>query len=129
MSEFIICGDINISYINESSQRKQVNFLPKTYNLSYTVNFARGVQNSSSRAIEIIFIDSASLSSSCTSPIVNGLSDNDAQFLTANISSEVNSAPLKQKTRKMNNETIAPFQHLLENEIWEPVFKNKDTNY
>jgi hypothetical protein len=31
--EFIICGDIN--YLNESSQKKQVNSLLETYNLSH----------------------------------------------------------------------------------------------
>jgi hypothetical protein len=38
-SEFISCGDININYLNESSQKKQVNSLLGTYNLLHTVNF------------------------------------------------------------------------------------------
>jgi hypothetical protein len=41
---------------------------------------------------------------------------------------KVNLIALKQRTRKINNEIIAQFQYLLENETWEPVFKNKDTN-
>jgi hypothetical protein len=61
------------------------------------MNFVTRVQNYSSTAIDNIFIDSAKLSSSCTSPIVNSLSDHDAQFLIVNnIISEVNSTPLKQ---------------------------------
>jgi hypothetical protein len=48
------------------------------------VNFAPGVQNSSSTVIDNIFIDSARLSPSCTSPTVTGISDHDAQFLTVN---------------------------------------------
>jgi hypothetical protein len=47
----------------------------------------------------------------------------------SNITTEVNLTPLKQRTRKINNETIAYFLHLLESETWEPVFENKDTNY
>jgi hypothetical protein len=35
---------------------------------------------------------------------------------------------LKWRTRKINNETIGQFQHLLD-EAWEPVFENRDTNY
>jgi hypothetical protein len=35
---------------------------------------------------------------------------------------------LKHRTRKINNETIAQFKHLLENEMWE-CLKKKDTNY
>jgi ABC-type uncharacterized transport system ATPase subunit len=95
----------------------------------HTVNFATRVKNSSSTAMDNI-LDSARLSSSCTSPMVNGLSHHDAQFLTVNIIiSEVCSTPLKQKTRKINHETTAHFQHLLENETWEPVFRNKGANY
>jgi hypothetical protein len=70
------------------------------------------------------------LSSSCTPPTVNSLSDPDTQFLTVNnITIKVNLMPLKQRTRKINNVTIVQFQHLLQNERWELVFKNKDTNY
>jgi hypothetical protein len=86
------------------------------------VNFVTRIQNSSSTAIDNIFIDSARLSSSCISPIVNGLSDHDAQLLMVNnIIAEVNSTPLKQRIRKINSETIAQFQYLLRNEMWEPV--------
>jgi hypothetical protein len=61
---------------------------------------------------------------------VNGLSDHDAQFLTiSNIATEVNLTPLKQRTRKINNKTTARFLRLLENEMWEPVFENRDTIY
>jgi hypothetical protein len=55
-----------------------------------------------------IFIDSARLSSSYTPPIVNGLLDHDAQFLTiSNIAEEVNLAPSKWRTRIINDETTA----------------------
>jgi hypothetical protein len=94
------------------------------------VNFATRIQNTWCTVIDNIFIDSARLSSSCTSPIVNGLSDHNAQLLTVNnITTKVNVMPLKQRTRKLINETIAQFQHQLKNEMWEHVFKNKDTNY
>jgi hypothetical protein len=115
--------------LNEILPEKQANPLQGTYNLSHTVNFATRVRISSSTAIDNIFLDSARLISSCTS-IVNGISGHDAQFLIVNnIIFEVNSTPLKQKIRKINNETIARVQHLVNNEIWKNVFKNKDTNY
>jgi hypothetical protein len=73
------------------------------------MNFATGVQNSSSTAIGNIFIDIMRLSSSCTSSTVNGISDCDAQFLTINnLTTKVKFTPLKQRTRKIN-ETIAQF--------------------
>jgi hypothetical protein len=91
---------------------------------------ATRIQNSSSTAIDNIFIDSTRLSFSCKSSVVSGFSDHDVQFLIVNnITIKVSLISLKEKTRKINNETIAQFRHLLENETWEPVFKNKDTNY
>jgi exonuclease III len=98
--EFIICGDININYLNENNEKKEVNYLLKTYSLSHTVNFATRIQNYSSTVIDNIFKDSIRLSSSCTSPIVNGLSDHDAQFLTINnitIKSEFNTSETENK--------------------------------
>jgi hypothetical protein len=38
-----------------------------------------------------------------------------------------NLKPLKQKTRKLNNEPLTQFQLMLESETWEHVFKDKDT--
>jgi exonuclease III len=80
-SELIICGDINIDYLNESNQKK-TNSLLTTYKLTHTVNFATRIQNNSSTAIGNIFVDSIRLNSSSVSPIINGLSDHDAQRLT-----------------------------------------------
>jgi hypothetical protein len=40
-----------------------------------------------------------------------------------NIAAAGNLIPLKQRTRKVNNETIMQFQHLLKSETWESVFK------
>jgi exonuclease III len=57
-SKFIICGDINIDYLNESNQKKEINSLLTTYNLTHTVNFATRIQNNSSTATDNIFVDS-----------------------------------------------------------------------
>jgi hypothetical protein len=41
-----------------------------------------------------------------------------------------NIIPLKQRVRKINNETIVQFQLLLKSETWETVYKDNDTtNY
>jgi exonuclease III len=98
-SHFVICGDKNIDYLNDSNWKKQLNSLLTTYNLSHTVNVATRTQNDSSTAINNIFVDSTRLSSSSTCPITNGLSDNDAQFLTLhNTVPATNIVSLKQRT-------------------------------
>jgi hypothetical protein len=79
--EFLICGDTNIDYLNESNRKN--NSLLTTYNF-HTVNFATRIQNYSNTATDNIFMDSIRFSSSSTSPIVNGLSDHNAQYLMIN---------------------------------------------
>ncbi|PNF23822.1 hypothetical protein B7P43_G15913 [Cryptotermes secundus] len=128
-SEFLICGDINIDYLSDSNRKKQLNSLLKTYNLVHTVNFATRIQKDSSSAIDNIFVDITRFSSSSTVPIINGLSDHDAQYLMMNnIALAGNSIYQKQKIRKINSETIMQFQHLLKSETWECVYKENDTN-
>jgi hypothetical protein len=68
------------------------------------------IQNDSSTTNDKIFVGIIRLSSSFTSSIINSLSDHDAQFLTINnIVAAINIVPLKQKTRKVNNETVMQF--------------------
>jgi hypothetical protein len=87
-----------------------------TYNLSHTVDFATRKQNKSSTAIDNIFVNNSRLKSSYTSPLINGLSDHDAQFLTTNnMSAATNKIPLKEK-RLINIYTLTNFQTLLKQE-------------
>jgi hypothetical protein len=54
----------------------------KKKNLSHTVNFATRTQNGSGTANDNIFVVNSKLKSFSTSPLINGLSSHDAQFLT-----------------------------------------------
>lgn len=101
-SEFIIRGNINTDYLNENKSKQTERERERWTH-----------QNDSSTAIDIILVDTTRLSSSSTSPIVNGLTD--AWFLTNNIVTEPTLISLKQRTRKINNETTAKFKILLEN--------------
>jgi hypothetical protein len=97
--------------------------------LIHTVNFATRIQNDSRSATDNIFVDSITFSSTSTSPIINGLTDHDAQYLMINnIAATTNLIPLKQRKRKVNNDTIMEFQLLLKSETWESVYKDNDTN-
>jgi hypothetical protein len=93
--------------------------------LSHTVHFASGIQNDSSTAVNNIFVDITGLSLSFICPIINALSDHDAQFLTVNnIVPAINIVPLKQR----NNERSMQFQFQLANETWESVCIDNGTN-
>ena len=57
MQHFIICGDININYLNESVNKSQLDNLLLSYNLTSIISFLTSVQNTSATAIDNIFID------------------------------------------------------------------------
>jgi ribosomal protein L33 len=83
-----------------------------------------------STTIDNTFVDKSRINLSSISPIINGLSDHDAQILTVkNIYATLNKFPLKQRTRLTDNETIMNFQTLLKNETWESVYIDTDPNH
>jgi hypothetical protein len=105
MLHFIICGDININYLNESKNKNQLDNLLLSYNLTNIINFPTRVQNTSATAIYNIFIDISQFESYMVTPIINGVSDHDARLLI--ISTDYSHVPMhKFKTvRKINKYT------------------------
>jgi exonuclease III len=53
--DLIICGDLNINSLEESSRLKKLNTLLKTYNLLNTVTFPTRIGITASTAIDIFF--------------------------------------------------------------------------
>jgi hypothetical protein len=87
------------------------------------------MQSKSCTAIDSIFVNNSRLHSSYTSPLINGLPDHDAQFLTINyIYAARNNIPSKQRTRLINSDTLTNFQTLLKEETWESVYQSQDAN-
>jgi len=60
-TEFIICGDININYLETSNKKKQLDYVLGTYNLISTVYFPTRTANSSATLIDNIFINNSRL--------------------------------------------------------------------
>jgi hypothetical protein len=75
--EFIICGDININFLVESGRKHQLEAVLKTYNLMSIVNFPSCIHHNSSSAIDSTMVGNYSIN-----PVINGLSDHDAQVVT-----------------------------------------------
>jgi exonuclease III len=70
---FVICGDINIKYLENCKKRQQLDALLQTYNLTGTVSFPTRRTHASSSAIDNIFVTRSKNYS--ISPHINGLSD------------------------------------------------------
>jgi hypothetical protein len=54
--EFIICGDVNINYLENCDRRQQLDAFLSTYNLMGTVNFRTGIVKDSRKAVDNIYI-------------------------------------------------------------------------
>jgi hypothetical protein len=81
------------------------------------VNFPTRIQNYSSTAIDNVFIDSSRKHHISIEPVINGLSDHDAQLLVIkNIESFSNYHNYRKRTRLINNDTIKEFITHLSNE-------------
>jgi hypothetical protein len=78
-AEFIIYGDVNINYLENSDRRQQLDALLNTYNLIGTVNFPARIVNNSRTAIDNIYVNKTRNYS--INPLINGLSDHDAQMM------------------------------------------------
>ena len=80
----IICGDVNINYLLENREKSQLNTILQLYNLSSIINFPTRIALNSSTAIDNFFIDISIIGKYELYPLINGLSDHDAQVLVIN---------------------------------------------
>jgi endonuclease/exonuclease/phosphatase family metal-dependent hydrolase len=83
-SNLIICGDVNVNYLRESHRKSQLNTLLNSYNLSSIVQFLNKTYKNSISAIDNIFTDTTKIDTYEVTPVINGFSDHDAQFLKIN---------------------------------------------
>ena len=112
----------------ESERKNQLDNLLLSYNLTSIIKFPTRLQNTSTTAIDNMFLDKSQFENYTVIPITNGLSDHDAQLLKIN--TKTSHRPMsKQKTvRKFNNYTITDFINKLSEESWDGVFNSEDIN-
>ena len=127
-TQLIICGDFNINYLVENNKETLLDSLLACHNLTNTVHFPTRIQNNSATAIDNIFIDTSKYNNYVILPIINGLSDHDAQMITINdIHLKVmNNSP--RLIRRFNELGISDFRIRLSLETWDNVFDNTDLN-
>ena len=126
-NEIILCVDFNINYLNDGSRKGLFDSLWASFNLFSTVNFPTRISNNSSTLIDNIFINTHR-HEFCVHPLINGLSDHDAQIIS--LSNILISAPrhVFSFARKINNYSISQFTYLLSHENWEDVFLEANVN-
>jgi hypothetical protein len=99
-----------------------------SYNLTCPVYFPTRTHNNSATATDNIFINISKFSDYIILPIVNGLSDHDAQLIMIN---DIHIKTLNNTPRLIRNidkHGIFDFKIKLSLERWDDVFENNDVN-
>jgi hypothetical protein len=125
-TKFIICGDINVDYLHNHSRKQQLDMLLANYNLTSIVNFPTRTIYGSSTAINNFFIDISQNYS--IKPLVNGMSDHDAQLLVMENVIKPTQELTTSYIRNFNSHTIQEFLLRLSMESWEDVFAGNNIN-
>jgi len=124
--EFVICGDININYLENCKKRQQLDALLQTYNLIGTVSFPTHKSKASTTAVDNIF--TTRTKNYILNPHINGLSDHKAQIIMIEnivLTKQINNITIK---RDINDRSVLEFQLLLSHENWEEIFMEDDAN-
>jgi cobalamin biosynthesis Co2+ chelatase CbiK len=96
-------------------KKKKLPSLWTTYNLSHTLNIATRIEKDSRTATNNIFVANCTLKLPSTSPIINCLSNHDAQIITIkNIYATINNHEISDMTKQK--------------ETWESVYNDKYPN-
>ena len=77
----IICDDVNINYLMDINKKSQLDAVLHSYNLTGIVEFPTRFGLNSQTAIDNVFIDISTIGNYELYPLINGLSDHDAQML------------------------------------------------
>jgi hypothetical protein len=82
--EFIICGGLNLEFSKDSKFKLLLSRLLQSYNLFHSVDFPPRFSKTTCFTIDNIFIDNFRVNLFKVSPIINGLSDHNTQYLNSN---------------------------------------------
>ena len=126
-TEFVICGDININYLENCKKRQQLDALLRTYNQTGTVSFPTCKTNASVTATDNIFVTRTKNYS--IYPHINGLSDHEAQLIVITEDTVLTKQRNNGSTlRGINDQNVREFYLLLSYENWEEIFTEDDVN-
>jgi hypothetical protein len=120
---------VNINYLAENcNKRQQLDNLLATYNLVSTVEFPARIANGCTSIINNIYIDKIYTGRYIACPVINGLSDHDAQLIKLeNIFMQKKANEVK-IVRNFNTYSISDFKIKLSEETWDNIFDESDVN-
>ena len=120
----IICGDFNVNFMLDSTDKHQLISLLKIYNLDYIVTFPTRINETTQTSIDNIFLDKSKYTSYVIEPYFNGLSDHDALMLTMNVTLQ-KMDKITKSVRIYDDCFVDEFILNLSYENWENVFNSQ----
>jgi hypothetical protein len=109
-------------------KKQQLDTLLVTYNLTCTVYFPTRIKNGAASALDNIFIDVSKNGNYTICPLVNGLSDHDAQILKLNNLNTQGQYNEIQIIRSFNKQCITNFKIKLSFETWDNILGGNYVN-
>ena len=126
--ELIICGDFNVNFLENTTHKQLLNSLLATYGLYSTIQFPTRIINSSASTIDYIFINTVKFSDLILYPLINGVSDHDAQIIVLHDIIIQNESNYFYSARKFNKSLALDFNIKLTYKSWDSVFSYNDMN-
>jgi hypothetical protein len=114
--------------MSQKKKKTQLDRILQSYNLSSIVNFPTWISLRSFSTTDNFFIDNSYTNKLDIIPLLNGLSDHDAQLLTLRFAQQHIKDQCISYKRNTNQFTIADFLHKLFHETWASVFEGNDVN-
>jgi len=125
-ANIILCGDFNINYLNDNQNKQALNSLLTSYNLCSIIDFPTRIHNNSNTLIDNISINKLTNENYSIYPLINGLSDHDAQVLSlSDITAPDNRIELY-FYGEISTHSLNEFQTNLSYVTWENVFSDVD---
>ena len=126
--ELITCGDFNVNFLENTTYKQLLNSLLATYGLYSKIQFPTRITNSSASTIDNIFINTVKFSDFIVHPLINGMSDHDAQIIVLHDIIIQNESKYFCFTRKFNKSLVLDFNIKLMYEPWDSIFSYNDVN-
>ena len=117
---YIICGDLNINLLKKRQDTLMILSLIDSYNLTQVVDFPTRITNTSETLIDTVFIDTSIYDKFLIQPVINGISNHDAQYLRllkSNITFQQRKTPKKLMTRLINEQTLSHFNSVTKRKL------------
>ena len=126
--ELIICGIFNINFLNNTVHKQLLSSLLATYGLYSKVSFPTRICSNSVSTIDNIFINIVKYNNFIVYPLVNSMSDHDAQIIVLHDITIPNDNNYFHFTRTLNKSSVLNFNFKLTYEFWDNVFSYNVVN-